>query len=94
MFGTSCFLPACAALASLITFSAQAMPSSSHDSQLAAPDLMLVAKACGAGHIWHPRLHRCVRTPRSRQISSMAISAPACCPGSTWHPRLHRCVTL
>jgi hypothetical protein len=85
MFGTSCFLSACAALASLITFSAQAMPSSSHDSQLAAPDLMLVAAACGAGHIWHPRLHRCVRTPRSRHI---------CGPGSTWHPRLHRCVTL
>jgi hypothetical protein len=81
MFRTFYFSLACAALASsLITFTGQAMPFSSGDSQLTAPDLMVVAVACAAGYTWHPRLHRCVK--------------PTCGAGSTWHPRLHRCVTL
>ena len=50
MFSSSYFPLVCAALASsLITFNAQAMPSSSKGSQLVAPDLMLVAAACPAG---------------------------------------------
>lgn len=79
MFRTSYFPLASAALAlSLITFSAQAMPFSSHDWQLGTPDLTLVASSCAAGYTWHPKLHRCVR--------------PNCGPGAIWHPRLHRCV--
>jgi hypothetical protein len=70
---------ACAALASAsLMFSAHAMPFSSQP-QIARPGLTMVAGACAAGSVWHPRLHRCV-------------SKPDCGEGAIWHPRLHRCV--
>jgi hypothetical protein len=50
MFGMSYFPLACAALAvSLVAVSVQAMPFSSHDSQLRAPNVTLVAEECPAG---------------------------------------------
>jgi hypothetical protein len=54
MFRTFYFSLACAALASsLITFTGQAMPFSSSDSQLTAPDLMVVAVAVGHDRTLH-----------------------------------------
>ena len=72
MFRMSYFFLACAALAaSLVAVSAQAMSFSSH-SQLAVPNVTLVAEECPTGYTLHPRLNLCVaepiRPPRSTCI--------------------------
>ena len=64
--------------ASLVAFSARAIPFLPYDSPPSAPDVMLVAY-CAAGYTMHPRLHRCV-------------AEPTCPAGSTMHPQLHLCV--
>jgi hypothetical protein len=100
MFRTSYFPFACAALtALLVASSAQAMPFSSHSSQLTVPDATLVADECAAGYTLHPRLHLCVAEPTCPAGSTLhprlhlCVTAPSCPSGSTWHPKLHRCVT-
>jgi|SRR5579883_1794942 hypothetical protein len=90
--------PLAALASSLITFSAQATPLSSHDAQLTAPDLMLVAQTCAPGYTMHPRLRRCVAQPACPEGASMhprlhvCVTQPTCPEGSTMHPRLHVCV--
>ena len=79
--------------------SAQAMPFSSHGSQLTAPDATLVADECPTGYTLHPRLHLCVAEPTCPSGSTLhprlhlCVTTPTCPSGSTWHPKLHRCVT-
>ena len=100
MLRTLHFPFACLALASaFVAPSAQALPFSSYDSQLTAPDVTLVAEGCGPGYTMHPRLHLCVAEPTCPAGSTLhprlhlCVTEPSCGPGSTWHPRLHRCVT-
>jgi hypothetical protein len=97
---SSHFPLACAALAaSLFALSAQAMPFSSHGSQLAVPNVTLVADECPPGYTLHPQLNLCVAPPTCPPGSTLhpklhqCVMAPTCPSGSTWHPQLHRCVT-
>lgn len=83
----------------LLAESAQAMPFSSHSSQLTVPNVTLVADECPSGYTLHPQINLCVAEPTCPPGSTLhprlhqCVTAPTCPSGATWHPKLHRCVT-
>jgi hypothetical protein len=109
MSRTFYFSVACAVLgSSLGSFCAQALPISSLDSRLGAPDVTLVAGGCGIGFhrdpfgVCRPNGGAIIVPGAAVVVAPPVVIAPpvvvappiVCGVGFRWHPRFRRCVVL